>query len=98
MNKKVYLVIGNGYDYDYENQPQWVVTGYSDLNKAEEHRDLCNNWLMLHHKHNNSYEYETKEVPNPYDKDFHISNDYTYKYSVEEVELVDHLNTYLGDS
>ncbi len=96
MSKRVYLVIGEG--FEHEDHKQWVVTGYSDPTKAEEHCKLCNDWLMLHHKHNDNYKFSTKEVPNPYDKDFPITNHLAYTYSVEEVEIVDHLNTYLGDS
>ncbi len=97
MNKKVYLVIGEGFDWG--DRIKWIVTGYSEESKAKEHCKLCNDWLKVNHKYDDgeNFTYKTKEVPNPYDKDFPQTNDLAYTYSVEEVEIIDHLNTYLGE-
>ncbi len=74
--------IVRGYVDNPPHQGSWNVVGYYKEEQAIEHCELCNNWA--------------NPIYNPYDKEKLCSTKSIYH--VVEVELVDHLNTYLGDS
>ncbi len=87
MTKKVYILQAEEEHEDWKDN--WLVAAYEDLEKAKEHCRLCLDWLMLNRFNEH----------NPWDKNLNkrIYGNF-YFYTVRQVEVFDHLNTYLGDS